>query len=147
MTSTITPLEELNCLAEEIKTIIITKRGEMAFDLIHIKHLVGQEIVQNPLYQKWSKGSGDLIKRLSELCGASQSDLYYCVQFAEKYPDLNWNQIDVSTQIETSLGYRLNWTNIKANLPAPKEDCPHNWQPRKVVVEKWFCDKCNKWKR
>ena len=144
MTSITTPLEELTSLASSIKDIIVTKREETAYNLIHAKYLVGNVIVKNPLYKKWTKGSGDLIKRLSEMCGASQSDLYYCVQFVEKYPALDWDKVDVSTAVEPQLGIKWNWTNIKAALPAPKEECEHNFIEKEVIVIKEVCQKCGK---
>ena len=80
--------------------------------LIEAKHLVGKEIVEDTLYRKGKWGSGVLIKEIAGKIGHSEADLYFCVQFYLKYPE-------VSNVLETLEPNKkgLTWGDIIQALP------------------------------
>jgi len=108
--------EKLENLAERVKAIIVETVFGARMTLIEGKHKVGDEIVNDTLYKKYAKGSGQLIKDIAEKIGRSWQDLYFCVQFYLKYPV-------VSTVVETlPEGKNISWNKIRALLPEPKKE-------------------------
>ncbi len=134
----ITIFEALNDLSDKIKTILSEKSFSASMEVVESKHLIGEEIVKSPLYDKWKKGNGDLIKELSVNTGHSESDLYYCVQFYNKYPDF---PLLVETFAPENKG--LSWNKIRASLSEPK-DCDHVWSEEEKVIKYETCQKCGK---
>ena len=104
--------EQLNNLAERIGAIIAETRFNAQMALIEAKHLVGKEIVEDTLYQKGKWGSGVLIKEIAKRTGHSAADLYFCVQFYLKYPE-------VSNALETLEPDKkgLSWRDVIQALP------------------------------
>lgn len=89
----LTEQRELNELAEAIRSI----RADFAFrrgvDLIHEHWLIGQEIVSGEFYQKHAKNNGKIVEAVSAKVGLSARSLYYCIQFFEKYPKREFDEV------------------------------------------------------
>jgi frataxin-like iron-binding protein CyaY len=106
--------EEFDELAERVKAAITETIYSASMTLIEGKHKIGEEVATDPLYKKYSKGAGQLIKDIAQKINRSEQDLYFCVQFYKKYPVL-------SKALETlPEGKKISWGKIIGLLPEKK---------------------------
>ena len=116
--------EKLENLAEEIKAILTEAVFSARLTLLEAKHLAGKTIMENPLYQKWGKKSGKLIKELAQIIGRSERDIYLCCQFYEKFPK-------IELVIQTLKGKKndITWNAVRRLLePERKEHICQDWE-------------------
>jgi len=119
--------QEIDDLAEQVKAILIETVFSASMTLIEGKHRVGQEIVEDPLYKKWGRGTGKLIQAVAQRIGRSEQDLYLCVQFYQKYPDIS----NVFKAIKGSSSKKVTWADVKRLLSGKPKDCQHEWEEKK----------------
>ena len=126
-------------IVEDCASIAIEKTYRSRIELIEGKHSIGERIVTDPHYQKNAKGNRALINALGhDIGGVSESDLYLCIAFYQKYPDLQ-KFLDEATH-----GKNLSWTKVtqrylydtKESKDEEKELCKHDF----VDLKK--CSKC-----
>jgi len=128
--------EKLNSLVERVKAIMVESVFSARMTLLEARHKIGQEIVTDELYKKWKKGSGDLVKELEKRIGRGKTEIYLCIKFYIKYPD-------VSAIVETLPGKKndITWAAVKRLLVGKSvEECQHQWEK----AEYWRCVKCSK---
>ncbi len=127
--------EKIDHLAEEIKSILSEAVFSARMTLIEAKHLVGKTIVTNPLYQKNIKGSGEVIKDVATRIGRSERDIYLCVRFYQKFPE-----IDRCVQTLRGKKNDITWAAARRLLDDKEpEDCHHKWKEIKC----WQCENCS----
>lgn len=119
--------EEVINLAEQVRAILIETVFSASLTLIEGKHKVGQEIVEDPLYKKWGKGTGKLIQTVAQKIGRSEQDLYLCVQFYQKYPDIS----NVFKAIKSGSSKKVTWADVKRLLSGKPKECQHEWEEKK----------------
>lgn len=130
--------ERLTHLAEEVHSILSESVFSARLTLLEARHLVGQTIVENELYQKNQKGSGELIKQISDIVGRSDREIYFCVEFYNSYPKIE--------QLVQTLGGKKNditWSAVKRLLSGKEEVCSHEWKE----TTSWQCEKCNQYRK
>ena len=79
--------------------------------LVKTKHEIGKRIIKDELKFKKAEYGSKRIENLAKDLVVSKSDLYYCIQFAKKYPDF-----ENSNALENS-----SWREIIKLLPKPKK--------------------------
>ncbi|MCK4359123.1 MAG: hypothetical protein KAW92_10370 [Candidatus Cloacimonetes bacterium] len=80
--------------------------------LVKTKHEIGKRIIKDELKFKKAEYGSKRIENLAKDLDISRADLYFCIQFARKYPEL-------STVVDFS------WQYIKRKLlPEPKREKP-----------------------
>ncbi|MHA1225106.1 MAG: hypothetical protein ACTSR2_01080 [Candidatus Hodarchaeales archaeon] len=74
-------------LLEDLRSIIVESVWISRIELIKGKWLIGQRIVNDPSYEKiqGQKNKRSFIQKIARDLGRSQSDIYACVRFYEKY--------------------------------------------------------------
>ncbi len=124
--------EQLELLIEETRAIFSETVFSSRMTSVEGKHQVGQTIAENPLYKKWGKQSGELIKRIATALERSEADIYLCVQFYQKYPD-------VSTVVESLKGKKndLTWAAVRRLLSGKEEIGEHKHEWEKITA--WRC--------
>ncbi|MCK4359343.1 MAG: hypothetical protein KAW92_11505 [Candidatus Cloacimonetes bacterium] len=79
--------------------------------LVKTKHEIGKRINEDELKFKKPKYGNKRVENLAKDLDISRADLYYCIQFAKKYPDF-----ENSNALENS-----SWREIIKLLPKPKK--------------------------
>lgn len=127
-------------LVEEVRAIVYEFKFRVDTDLIRMKHSIGMAVVTSPVYRKYAKGQGKVLSDISEALGmTSDNELRYCVQFYEKFRD-----IDVFFQKELPSVKSPKWYMVKSLLLAePAEECAHVPIEQKVETVRVVCGKCN----
>ena len=108
--------ERFEYLIGDLKAILVERRFAIASELIRMKHEIGDAIVTNELFRKFSRKTGELIRQISEATGIKKSELYYCVQFRMQYPELSTSMENLIPEKKTPY-----WSDIKKLLPTIKE--------------------------
>jgi len=80
-------------LLEELKAILTESVFISRIELLRGKWLVGERIVKDKNYEKiqGQQDSESFIQRVARDLGRSNSDVYACVKFFEKYPATNFS--------------------------------------------------------
>jgi hypothetical protein len=76
-------------LVDDCRGIITEAIHNSRWDLIVGYHELGERIVEDTDYQRYSNGNGKLLSCMSESIGTSERDLYRAMQFYRLYPDLD----------------------------------------------------------
>jgi N6-adenosine-specific RNA methylase IME4 len=93
------------------------------FKIIEAKHYFGKRISEERQRQKIEEGDFYFIEQVSEDLQTSKSEIYRCIQFYKKYPELSPNQ------------RQLSWDYIKKKeLPTPKK---RKFQPPPLPDKKY----------
>ena len=117
-------------LVSDCRAIAVEKTYRSRIELIEGKHMIGERIVKDSNYVKFGKGNRALINDLgADIGGVSESDLYLCIAFYEKHPDLQ-KFLDESNQ-----GKNLSWTKVttrylydaKDKREEEKDNHKHSW--------------------
>jgi len=134
----ITDEEKLNYLVEEIKSILTESVFSARMTLLEAKHLVGKTIIDNSLYRKSKKGSGELVKEIAKRLGRSERDIYLCISFYKKYKD-------IASVIQILKGKKndITWSAVRRLLEGKKEDCQHKWE--EIIC--WQCKNCSQFRK
>jgi len=77
--------EWYEALLEELQAIATESVWNSRLELLRGKWLIGQTICQSEGYLKQQGKKGSFIQTISKDINRSQSDIYFCVQFYEKY--------------------------------------------------------------
>ena len=99
--------EQISHLCDDIGAIVSVGRQEVRKIGNKLKWLVGEAVVTSPLYKKYSKGQGGLIRTLAEQLNVAEKSLRDWVRFSEAFPA---GKYDLDAP----------WGKIRAALPAPK---------------------------
>lgn len=85
---------------------ILTERGyNIKVELIHLKWELGNRIFKEKgNFERFGYGK-KIVETVARDLNVSRTELFYCIQFAEKYPELS--------TIMDSWGKDMNWTKIK----------------------------------
>jgi hypothetical protein len=103
-------------LVDDCRGIITEAIHNSRWDLIVGYHELGERIVEDTDYQRYSNGNGKLLSCMSESIGTSERDLYRAMQFYRLYPDLD----------KVPDGKNISWYKIvNKYLPEPKENGRH----------------------
>ena len=112
-------------LVDELKTNIIERRYRIASELLELKWYIGDRILQDIGSFERSKVYGkQVVMLVSESLNCSERELYRCIQFRKKYPDLD----------NLPEGKKISWHKIVnkylSNKPTAGKDpedapCPH----------------------
>ena len=128
--------EEYQALIGDLQAI----RNEAVFSaqmaVLEIKHVVGKTILESPAYKKNHKGAGSFIEDLAEDAGMNRRDLYYCIQFAKKFPKIESALQTIDTDKKS-----ISWRKVVAELPDPEDrrPCSHKDTFEIVIVQ---CRRC-----
>jgi len=124
--------EQSEILIEEVRAILSESVFSSRITLVEGKHEVGKIITESQIYKKYGKQSGELIQRIAKSLTRSEADIYLCVQFYQKYPD-------VSTVVKSLKGKKndITWAAVR-RLMSGKEEVPeheHVWEK----ITAWRC--------
>ncbi len=130
----ITKKERIDNLAERVKAILVEGTFSSRMTILETRHQVGKEIIEDTLYEKGKKESGELIKEISKRIDRPKTEIYLCVKFYEKYPE-------VSDIVERLPGKKndITWKNAIALIEGRKID---NHKHKVEKVECWQCTIC-----
>ena len=78
--------EQLAHLAEEITSIVASRKFFAGMELLEMRHEIGRAVLDSPLYRKSGKGQGDLLQRVAKMTELGERSIRYCVEFADRYP-------------------------------------------------------------
>lgn len=126
--------ERIGYLAERIKAIMVEMVFSSRMTLLEGRHKVGKEIIEDTLYKKGKKKSGELITEIAKRIGRSKTEIYLCVLFYQKFPE-------VSDILERLPGKKndITWTQVIKLIEGKKIE---NHQHKVVKVECWQCTIC-----
>ena len=135
----ISQVEKFDNLVERIKAILTESVFSARITLLEGKHRIGQEIVDDELYKKWKKGTGDLVKEIEKKIGVGKTEIYLCIKFYQKFPD-------VSALLERLPGKKndITWAATKRLLVAPSANKPQKtkrskyWETMVNILEGQF---------
>ena len=103
-------------LVEDCHAVITERIRNAREEVIRCWWEVGERIVTDPNYQKFSKGNLSAHRQLAADLGTSTSTLYFAMQFYAKFPDLE------AFLEQSPHGKNLSWYKIcNELLSAPKE--------------------------
>ena len=119
---TIPEREQVNNLCDELDSIIGVTRQEARKLANKSKWMLGEAIVDSPLYKKFSKGQSRLVELIASYFGYSDQTVYLWIRFYEAFPS---GKCDFETP----------WRKIVAELTDGKEE-------KKEVVQ--ACRHCPK---
>ena len=143
-------------LLEELKAIITESVFISRIELLRGKWLVGQRIVQDKNYEKiqGQQGQQSFIQNVARDLDRSNSDVYACVKFYEKYTEANFS----NTLEKLPEGKNISWHKmVNKYLPDKKrrkkrekeqEECKHDGYLKCLSCQKIFkvaetkCPKC-----
>jgi len=106
---TVTDSEKLGHLADEIKAIVGEARERATIEMVAAKHMIGQAIVESPLYKKNAKSQGELYSAIEDLIGVKHTTLSDCVWFYEQYSGSDARKLAGDLYEEHG-----SWRNIRA---------------------------------
>lgn len=128
--------EEYETLVGDLQAIVREAKFSAQMAVIEIKHEIGKAITESPAYKKHGRGNGKFLDDLAEDAGLSRRDLYYCLQFVEKYPNIAGALQSIDTDKKS-----ISWTKVVADLPDPedKRPCQHKDTFEVTLVQ---CRRC-----
>lgn len=121
-------------MADDCQTIIVERSFNARWEVIQAKHEIGSRIATDTEYDKY-RGTPEgraIIVQLSEDIQWSAKEIYLCIQFFEKYPQLS--------QASESLpeGKAISWHKIANKYLADKPrqiKMDHEKSPHDMVAE------------
>ena len=130
--------EHLEELVDRLKSIIAERKFNVGMELIQMKHEIGHEIVNDPLYVQFGKGTGELVKQIAEQIDTSDRDIYYCIEFYKKFPKL---ETAIQTIAPEQKG--LSWRAVLREIGPPKTECQHSVLKKVVwTIVRKVCRSC-----
>lgn len=128
--------DEYTSMVEEIISTITETKFNAEMTIVEGKHKIGESVVTNPLYKKFGKGTGTFVTDLASDIGISERDLYYCINFYLKFPDMK-------TAVEELPGGKtISWRKVRGLLSDGQEEsdpCEHKSTFEITLVQ---CKKC-----
>jgi hypothetical protein len=131
--------ETYNYLKEEVSAIIHETTFRIESERLKSKWLVGKSIIDFHPDREYGKA---VIKRLATDLNIGERDLYYCVKFAEKFPNLLDKYSEIDVVVIDVEGKTPSWSRIKNELLVESK-CEH-LKTKKKTVEIEVCKKCGK---
>jgi hypothetical protein len=131
--------ETYNYLKEEVSAIIHETTFRIESERLKSKWLVGKSIIDFHPDREYGKA---VIKRLATDLNIGERDLYYCVKFAEKFPNLLDQYSEIKTETINIEGKTPSWTKIKNDLLVEKK-CEH-LETKVKSIELEVCTACGK---
>lgn len=123
--------ERVDHLADEVKAIRSQSGVNAYMAVLDGRHQIGEAIVKHQDYEKGKTGR-QLIRDVIKRIGGSESELYLCVKFFEKYPK-------VSLIVESLPGdVKPNWASVRKLLEGKNPRHVHKLKK----VEVWECEEC-----
>ena len=116
--------EWFQALIDDCKTNIIERRYRIASELLELKWYIGDRILQDVgNFERSAIYGKQIVMLVSKSLNCSDRELYRCIQFRKKYPDLD----------NLPEGKKISWHKIvNQYLPGkpkdgddPVSDCPH----------------------
>jgi len=115
--------EWFQALIDDCKTNIIERRYRIATELLELKWYIGDRILQDiGKFERAQIYGKQIVMLVSKSLNCSDRELYRCIQFRKKYPNLN----------ELPEGKKISWHKIvnkylpeKTKGDAPASSCPH----------------------
>jgi len=92
-------------LVEECKAIVTQRRLRASLEIIEGKWDLGKRIIKDSNYEKHLKGSGKIVDGLAKDIGISNSDLYDCLKFYERF--------EVFDKALEEFGNNVTWFQIR----------------------------------
>lgn len=96
--------EWYQALIEEVQAIITEKKFVCAWTLLEMYHEVGKRILEDSKKLQITK----LVRDVSDDLNLCERNVWYAVQFVQKYPDIN----------ALPEGKAMTWSKVKKLLPA-----------------------------
>lgn len=99
--------------------------------IVRTKHAIGKRILEDKLKFERSEYGKKTIKNLAEDLDVDKSDLYRCIEFVKKYPELE----------KLTGGQQLSWRYIRTNL-LPEHPSVHflsessDWTTPQIIINK-----------
>ena len=128
-----------NTMIEDCRAIIVERIYRAATEVIVAHGEIGERIVNDPLYKKYSKQHKDFLEKVARGIGISYSEVCRSIQFYQKFKIVSlsgesWDKFEE--------GKSISWSKIKQKyLPQnPKIGCEHYWEK----IEAWKCRMCKK---
>jgi hypothetical protein len=131
--------ETYNYLKEEVSAIIHETTFRIESERLKSKWLVGKSIIDFHPDREYGKA---VIKRLATDLNIGERDLYYCVKFAEKFPNLLDQYSEIKTETINIEGKTPSWSRIKNELLVESK-CEHT-ETKIKSIEVEVCKKCGK---
>jgi len=92
-------------MIDESKAIIVERRYNAAIEMIQGKWELGKRILdERGNFERFGYGK-KVVETVAKDLNVSRTELFYCLQFVEKYPELS--------VVLDSLGKNMSWTKIK----------------------------------
>ncbi len=131
---------EYDNLKEEVISILSEVHFKIETEKLKGKWLIGKAILDFGPRRKYGDA---VVKQLAKETRIGERDLYYCIKFAEKYPDLvdHTNEIDEATLMVD--GKTPSWTRVKNELLIDGSPCEHNKLEKKTTIIT-YCSSCGK---
>ena len=97
--------EWYDVMIDESKSILTERGYNIKVELIHLKWELGNRVFKEKgNFERFGYGK-KIVETVAGDLNISRTELFYCIQFAEKYPELS--------TIMDSFGKDLNWSTIK----------------------------------
>ncbi len=120
-------------LVDDCKATITERSFNARDEVIHCYHEVGTRILEeNDNFDRSKIYGKDIVHSVAKSLSKSRRVVYYALEFARKYPDLD----------KLPEGKNLSWSRIcKVYLPKHSNECPHSICEDKVIT---VCKSCGK---
>lgn len=127
-------IELFSTLVSDCKDIITERVWASRTEIIIAHGEIGQRIVNDPLYKKYSKQNKDFLDKLARSIGISYSETCRSVQFYEKFKIISSSG---DSWAKFKEGKNITWQKVKQEylpqLSLPGESSKEKLQPKFVV--------------
>ncbi len=129
-------------LLEELTAIVAETKFNMEMELVKGKWMLGRTIVEYGPKIEYGKA---VVSKLSEDLGLSEREIYYCIKFAKKFPNLMEPGTDNFKIEEIPVeGKTVHWSKIKKKAlteSSRSKNCDHN-KTKIVHTKRKVCKNC-----
>jgi len=113
------PVEMHQSLVDEIQAIRVERGYNARSELVTAKYEIGRAVITSPLYSRYTKGVGELIRKIGEDVGLQWRSIYDCCRFyhlAEEAGGLE------EFFAKNHIGKQMSWSGIQRLLPKNQSD-------------------------
>ena len=133
-------LKEYQVLVDECQSLLSERRFSLALSDLEWRHELGQQVCVSSLYEKYQEGRGELVVRLARDIGISKSQMYYCVEFYEKFGDFKEFVSGFKTDKKI-----LKWSDVRLLLRGGQRECAHEETEKEIIkIERVKCVSCGR---